>query len=221
MNLLLIDYAYAFVDKVDGLEYVLRKINNAPIDKSVLARYDLYELYFENRSEKTFSIPGYSINLGVDYSGLADISSEKKNKSSKKATVFNIAAGAASIALGGIAKSAATTAMRSVGSFKNKNFTIDGEKNILSVDKTYIIYPGDYLSLYFFVDKFINQIPTALKYVCHDENEMVNYIVINKNIEVRDLIENPEELDVRLNVTSMISNESKNDIAVPDSGQYK
>ena len=44
-----IQTAYAFLEKVDGLEYVVRKIEEPPIDRFIAKRFDLYELYFENR----------------------------------------------------------------------------------------------------------------------------------------------------------------------------
>ena len=204
--LLQIQTAYAFLEKVDGLEYVVRKIEEPPVDRFVSKRFDLYELYFENRSDKAFSIPGYSIDLGVDYSPLSDVAAFTKDKSSKKIAVFNIAAGAASIALGGIAKSAANTAMR-FNSLRKNGSNLNNEKNFLSGNKTYIIYPNDSLSLFFFLDKFSGQSPTAIKYICHDEVQNINYVVINGNLDLR-------EINAKSDV-------DKNVIAVPNSNQYK
>ncbi len=201
-----IQTAYAFLEKIDGLEYVVRKIEDAPIDRFVSKRFDLYELYFENRSDKTFSIPGYSIDVGVDYSALSDILAFTKDKSSKKNAVFNIAAGAASIALGGIAKSAANTAFR-FNSLRKNNTNLNNEKSFLSVNKTYIIYPNDSLSLFFFLDKFIGQTPSSIRYICHDEVQNINHVVINENLDLR---------EINTKVDS-----DKNVIAVPDSNQYK
>ena len=197
-----IQTAFASLEKVDGLEYVVRKIEDPPVDHSVSKRFDLYELYFENRSDKAFSIPGYSIDLGIDYSTLSDISSLVKDKSSKKLAVFNIAAGAASIALGGIAKSAANTAMR-FNSYRKNNSNLNSEKNFLSSNKTYIIYPNDSLSLFFFLDKFTAQSLTLIRYICHDEVQNINYVVINGNLDLR-------EINAKNDV-------DKNVIAVPDS----
>ena len=201
-----IQTSYAFQDKVDGLEYIVRKIEEPPIDKVLAKRFDLYELYFENRSDKTFSIPGYSINLGVDYSDLSEVASSAKDKSSKKLAVFNIAAGAASIALGGIVKSAANTAMRFASSRKNVS-NLTNEKGFLSGNRTYIIYPNDSLSLFFFLDKFIGQTPSSIRYICHDEVHNINYVVINENLDLREINTKAES--------------DKNVIAVPEVNQYK
>ncbi|OGI06700.1 MAG: hypothetical protein A3I68_08090 [Candidatus Melainabacteria bacterium RIFCSPLOWO2_02_FULL_35_15] len=197
-----IQTAYAFLEKVDGLEYVVRKIEEPPIDRFIAKRFDLYELYFENRSDRTFSIPGYSIDLGVDYSSISEVSSFTKDKSSKKLAVFNVAAGAASIALGGIAKSAANTAMR-FNSLRKNTSNLNNDKSFLSGNKTYIIYPNDSLSLFFFLDKFTGQTPASIRYICHDEVQNTNYVVINENLDLRE------------------SNADKNVIAAPDSNQYK
>ena len=210
-----IQTAYAFLEKVDGLEYVVRKIEEPPVDRIVSKRFDLYELYFENRSDKIFSIPGYSIDLGVDYSSLSDVSFFTKDKSLKKLAVFNIAAGAASIALGGIAKSAANAAMRFNSSRKN-NSNLNSEGNFLSGNKTYIIYPNDSLSLFFFLDKFIGQTPASIKYICHDEVQNINYVVINKNLDLREINaknDSPEHTEP--------SDLNKNVIAVPEPNQYR
>ena len=201
-----IQTAYAFLEKVDGLEYVVRKIEDPPIDHFVSKRFDLYELYFEIRSDKTFSIPGYSINLGVNYSGPSEIAALTKDKSSKKLAAFTIAAGAASIALGGIAKSAANTAIR-FNSARKSNTNLNDEKSFLSGNKTYIIYPNDNLSLFFLLDKFTNQAPTSIRYICRDEVQNINYVVINENLDLR-------EINAKSDV-------DKNVIAVPDSNQYK
>ena len=201
-----IQTVYAFQDKVDGLEYVVRKIEDPPIDRSASKRFDLYELYFENRSDKTFSIPGYSVNLGVDYSLLSDVLALAKDKSSKKLAVFSVAASAASIALGGIAKSAANTAMR-FNSYRKNNSNLNSEKIFLSGNKTYIIYPNDSLSLFFFIDKFIGETPSSIRYICHDEAQNINYVVINENLDLREI--------------NAKGDSDKNVIAVPNSNQYK
>lgn len=201
-----IQTAYAFQEKVEGLEYVVRKIEEPSIDRFISKRFDLYELYFENRSDKTFSIPGYSIDFGVDYSGLSDISSFSKDKSLKKNAVLNIAAGAASIAFGGFAKSAANTAMR-VGSFRKSSSNLNDEKSFLSSNRTYVIYPDESLSLFFFLDKFTTQPPASVKYICHDEVQNVNYVVINRNLDLREISTNDDS--------------DKNVIAVPGSNEYK
>ncbi len=201
-----IQTSYAFLEKVDGLEYVVRKVNEPPVDRFISKRFDLYELYFENRSDKTFSIPGYSIDLGIDYSGLSDVASLTKDKSSKKLAVFNIAAGAASIAFGGIAKSVANTAFR-FNAYRKNNSNLNNEKSFLSGNKTYIIYPNDSLSLFFFLDRFATQPPTSIRYICHDEVQNINYVVINENLDLREI--------------NAKNDSDKNVIAVPDLNQYK
>ena len=177
---------YAALDKIEGLEYVVRKVNDAPLEKGIAKKYDLYQLYFENRSDETFSIPGYSIDFDVDYLTLGDINSFSKDKSNKKLAIFSLATGAASLAFGGIAKTAANTAMRSF-SFRNKSARLDEVNNYLLPSKTYILYPQDTLSIYFFVDKALQQFPQMFRFVCHDEINGLNNIVINNNLEVRDL----------------------------------
>ncbi len=193
---------YAFVDKVDGLEYVVRKIDSPPIDKFILKRFDLYELYFENRTDNAFSIPGYSIDFDIDYSDLSDVSSFAKEKSSKKSTILNIASGAASIAFGGIVK----TAARSIGSLRKQGGNnIRDEKFFLSHDKTFVIYPNEALSLYFFIDKFSSQPPTVIKYICHDESQNNNQVIVNKHLNV-----------LILNALDENSATEKNVIAAPE-----
>ncbi len=205
---------YAFIDKVDGLEYVVRKIDNPPLDKFILKRFDLYELYFENRTDKAFSIPGYSVDFDVDYSDFSDVLSFTKDKSSKKLTILNIAAGAASIALGGIVKSAATTA-RSIGnSRKQGGNSFRNERSFLSYNKIFIIYPNETLSLFFFIDKFSAQLPSVIKYICRDEVQNYNYVVVNKKLDLRVLNASSEDSDSN-------TNKEENVIAVPESNQYK
>lgn len=211
-----IQIAFAFQEKVDGLEYVVRKINNPPLDKTILKRFDLYELYFENSSDKAFSIPGYSINLGVDYSGVEDVLSINKDKASKKLTVLNIATGAASIAFGGLAKSAANTAYRSINSFKKNNSNLNSEKSFLSGNKTYIIYPSESLSLFFLIDKLASEAPSSIRYICHDEVQDLNFVVINKNLDLREINagnKNPENMSM--------DESGENVIAVPNSNDYR
>lgn len=199
--------AFSSVDKVEGLEYVVRKIDNATLEKYINKNYDLYELYLENRSTKTFSIPGYSIDLGIEYSNISEVNA-LNNKSSKKSTVLNIAAGAASIALGGIVRRATTTAVKTVGSFRHKNSDISDE-SFLSPYKTYIIYPNDGLSLFLLVSKHSEQKPRSIRFICHDEDTNMNYIVINSNLELRN-----DNVNSNQNVNNNL-------IAVPEEEQYK
>ena len=200
----------AVTEKIDGLEYGIRKLEDVPLQKIITKNYDLYELYFENKSDKTFSVPGYSIDLGVDYSNLTEINSLFVSKSQKKLAVFNIAAGAASIAFGGLAKTAATSAFRTVSSLRHKNINIGDNSNYLSADKTYILYPHDGLSLFLFVNKSLNQLPNTIRFVCHEEGTNVSNVVINNSIDLRE-----HERTTNLN-------KSKEDvIADPNTEQYK
>lgn len=206
VGLCMINYfANAASEKLEGLDYVVRKINDAPIEKQIAKRFDLYEVYFENNTNKTFSIPGYSVDLGVDYSTLDQIRSFLSTKSSGKLAVFNIAAGAASIALGGIGRQAAST-IRSVGGFRRKRSTLDDDRNILSSKNNYIIYPEDVFSLFIFVDKTLGQVPTTIRFICHDEEQNLNHIVINNNIQLEEYAS---------------SKENKPTIAAPNTEQYK
>ena len=210
--------AIAFGDRIDGLEFVVRKIDDPPMERAVAQKYDLYEIYFENRSEKTFSIPGYSIDLGVHYSSLAEIRSLSKNKSSNKLAIFTVAASAASFALGGIAKTAAST-LRSVSSYKKNRMAMDDDDSILSKNKTYIIYPGDGLSLFLFVDKNLAQSPTTMRFVCHDEDLGINNVVINNHIDLRELNAKNEK---NIDETNHNNDENKDSvIAVPSSDAYR
>ncbi len=206
---------FAFDDHIDGFEYVVRKIDAPPIERSIAQKYDLYELYLENKSDKIFSIPGYSIDLGVHYSSLAEIYSLSKNKSTNKLAIFGIAAGAASFALGGIAKTAANT-IRSVGYYKRNKASLDDDENILSKNKTYIIYPGDELSLFLFIDKNLAQSPNTVRFVCRDEVSGVNNVVINNHIDLKEM--NTKSVD-KTNRDN--EEEKKNVIAVPLSDTYK
>ena len=216
--------AFAVVEKVEGLEYIIRKIDDVPLEKYIKNNYDLYELYLENRSDKTFSIPGYSVDLGVNYSNLSEINSLYNEMSSKKSTVFNIAAGAASIALGGIARRAASTVVRTVGSFRHKNSNLITAENFLSNNKTYILYPDDGLSLYLLVGKYLTEVPHGIRFICHDEDTNVNYIVINNNVEVRN--DNVQKVQKEINVQNVNHNSSfdksgENIIIAPSTEQYK
>ena len=38
------------VGEIEGLEYVIRRINDFPFEKEISKNYDLYELYLENRT---------------------------------------------------------------------------------------------------------------------------------------------------------------------------
>lgn len=211
--------AIASVDKIDGLEYVVRKLNDIPLPKTIAKQFDLYEIYFENRTNKTFSIPGYSVDVGVSYFNSNQVSSFFKDSSSKKLAVFNLAAGAASIALSGIARTAANTAFRSVGSLKGKAFSVYDDSVFLSPNKTYILYPNTFLSILLFVDKYIGYAPNSIRFICRDEELNLNFIVINDKIDLREINaysnedkEDKEETDEAT---------SKDVIASPNTDSYK
>lgn len=176
---------YAIVDKIEGLEHIISKINNFPLDKKILKDYDLYELYIENRSSKTYSIPGYSINFGVDYFNVAELSAQLRSSLAKRLALFHLAAGAVFIPFGAIAGRAAHTAVNSVATFKKGKLKVSDNPHLLSPQKTYIIYPDEQLSLYFLVSKQAGSIPNTLKFICRDEEIDTNYVVINNNVEIR------------------------------------
>lgn len=184
--------AFCAFEKIDGLEYDLRKLTDAPLDRLIAKRYELYELYFENRSQNTFSIPGYSIDVGVEYFTLNELQSLYKDKSNKKMAVFNIAANAASIAFGGITRTATNAAARSVGLFRLKKGALDDVDIYLNPAKTYVLYPNDSLSLLFFVDKFIAESPNKIRLICRDENSNKTNILINNNLSVKELNSNDD-----------------------------
>lgn len=214
---------FSSLEKIDGLEYDVRLIEDAPIQAAVSKRFDLYEIYFENRSEKTFSIPGYSIDLGVSYSNLAEVDSTFKDKSKRKLAVLNLAAGAASIALGGIARSATNAAMRTVGSFKRNNLNIADNSSFLAPGRVYIIYPGDGLSLFLFVDKFLYQPPNIIRFICKEEDSATNHIVINNKLKIREINNNnlKDENEVDEKKDNLEKDDSKDIIAAPETNLYK
>lgn len=177
--------AFSSVSQIEGFQYVIRKIDNFPLEKEISKNYDLYELYIENRTENTLSIPGYSINFGVNYINIADLSAELKSKLSKKSNVFNIAAGAASLAFGSIAKTAANTAVQSVTSWKKHNVNIGNDEQILNFRRTYVLYPHDQISLYFLVSKEIIEPINSLKLICVNEELNQSYILINNMVDVQ------------------------------------
>ena len=209
----------SYQDHVEGLEYDIRKINDVPLERYIDKTYDLYEIYFENRSSNTFSIQGYSIDLGINYTTLNDIYSESMDKSSKGLAVLNLATSAAGVALGGIAKSAANTIIRSVGSFKQKKRMTGETSTFLSSNKTYVLYPQESLSLFFFVKKEQIQAPNKIRFICRDEELNLNYILINNKIQIRDesvdQFSDIKEKDIHagMNAETVIS--------APDSEQYK
>ena len=206
MNILL--PAFTASEKVDGLEFAVSRLENVPLEKTIAKRYDAYEIYFENQSDKTFSIPGYSLDLGVKYSTISDIKSLFKDKSSKKLAVFNIAASAASIAFGGIAKTAGS-AVRSVSLVKLNSSRLQDDNSYLSNNKTYLLYPGDGISMYFFIDKLLEQKPKVIRFICKDEDSNLTHIVINKNLSIR-------ELDLNnIDSATLEKENNQNVIAVP------
>ena len=173
-----LNLSFAAVEYPEGLGYEVRKLDDIPLDRVVTNNYNLYELYLQNNSGKTFSIPGYRIDLGVEYSSLVEVDSLFKDKSKKKSLVLNLATGAAAIALGGIARTAAST-VRSVSSFGKQKNTFGENTSFLSPNKTYILYPGDGLSLFLFVDKKLSQAPNTVRFICRDEETNSAQIIIN------------------------------------------
>lgn len=216
------NFSKASVDHIDGLEYVVKELDSKALGPSIHSRYTLYELYFENRSDKAFSIPGYSVDLGVNLTTVQQINAEFMSMSTNKLAVLNIAAGAASIAFGGIAKTATNTAFRAVN-FKNMTGNFTEENLLLSPNMTYILYPNDALSLYAFVDRKLGESPKVLRFICHDEDSNMNYIVINDHFTIR----NEDSREYNAVNAKIIEDENssakkeENVIAVPDPESYK
>lgn len=208
--------SFALFDKVDGLDYELRKIVDIPFGRYIIKRFDMYEIYFENKSDKVYSIPGYSIDLGVNYNTFDDVNSYFKDKTQKKLAFLNIAAGAASIAFGGIPRIAAGTAVRSVDTFRKKNNNIVERTNFLAPNRTYILYPKDSLSLFLFIDKELVQVPTKIRFICREEGNNFTYVVINNNIGLIEL-SGEQEFGNQINN----SESGKNLIAAPETDLYK
>lgn len=215
LNFLLLDHVvFAFVDKIEGLEFDITKFDDSNIEKFIAKKYNLYELYFQNKTDKTYSIPGYSIDLGVDYSSPQEINSLYSGKSQKKISVLNIAAGAASLAFGGIAKTAANTAMRSVNTFRKKGYGLDESSTFLASNKTYILYPGDGLSLLVLVKKSLVQAPRGLRFICRDEEANYNNILIDNQLQIKNANQEQNDNDLKDTI------KDENVIAVPDTNLY-
>lgn len=200
--------AKAVVEYVEGLDYGVNEIDSTAVNKFITKEYYLYELYFENYSDKTFSIPGYSVDLGVHYSNISEVNALFKHKSGKKLAFLDFAAGATAIALGGIARTASLTAVRSIGTF-TKRRGIGSNSSFLSYDKTYIIYPGDGISLFIFVKKDLAQIPNTVRFVCREEDNNKTYVVIN------------DRFDIRKGNAKFDNEQKRNVIADPKTGIYK
>ena len=145
-------------------------------------------MYIENRSEYILTIPGYSINFGVNYVNISDLGTELKQGLSKKSTVLNIAAGAASLAFGSLARTAANTAVHSVTSIKKHNLGDGTSENILNSKRIYVLYPHDNISLFFLIEKETKNPVSSLKLICVNEELKENYILINNNIQVQEYI---------------------------------
>lgn len=207
--------AFAFTEKIDGVEYLVRKIDAPPLSKEIVKKYDLYEIYFENRTDSTFTIPGYSVDLGVDYSTAQEIQSKGKNKGSRKFALIGLGiAGASTFGVSGIAGSAAKTALRSSNFIRQKNgVSVDDNSILLAPSKTYVLYPRESLSIFFFVDRHLGQEPSVLKFICHNEDLNVNQVLINKKLELR-------VLDAE-NTPKDSANVEGKVIAAPEGTQYK
>ena len=211
-------FAFSHVQKIEGLDYSVDRLLNPPVNKLILKNFEIYQIFLENMTDMIFTVPGYSVDLGVEYNDLSDVLALLKDKNSKKLSVLNFAAGAASIAFGGgIAKSAANTAVRSVGVFKRKGFDLSDEKFVLSPMRTYVIYPNDSLGIYFFLDKRVGQLPKIIRFICKDEESNITSAIVNQNLEVHEIDLNI--YDANLYFMPAMQNQ-KNVIAVPESEQY-
>lgn len=187
--------ATSSVNEIGDFEYVIRRINDFPLEKEISKSYDLYELYLENRTENTLSIPGYSIDFGVNYINIADLSSELKNRLSKKFTILSIATGAASFAFGSLARSAANTAVQSVASWKKRSINLSNNEQILNSRLTYVLYPYSEISLFFLVRKDISEPIHSLKLICVNEELGQKFILINNMVGIHEyIVKNKKEV---------------------------
>lgn len=191
---------FAHTDMIIGLDYSLRKVYDIPLEKYVEKNYDLYELYLENMSAMTYSIPGYSVDVGVTQTNLADLRSQLQNKTSKQLTILNLAVDAASFAVGGaIVRTAANSALKGVTWAKKRGARTSGipVNEMLDGTKTYVLYPGDFKSLLFLVEKSY-EAPNTIRFICKNEETNITKIVLNNNLfppelNVNAVIEIPKE----------------------------
>ena len=181
--------SYALTDKIDGLNFSINKLIDENLDKYINKHYDLYELYFENKSSKTFSIPGYSISFGIPYDNPNELSSEVKSHLSKRLAILQITATAVSLPFGSIATRATNTAVGSIKTFKGNKQKLNNEDNFLSSTRRYILYPDDHISLFFLINKDLETIPGFIKFVCHDEEENLSKVLIQDEINIHNIFQ--------------------------------
>ena len=178
---------YSYVSELEGLDIEISKINNFPLSKQIIKHYDLYELYIINRSNNTYSIPGYSFNFDVDHYDLQELTVQAKGTISKKFAILNIATTALFIPFGGFARSAGRSAVSSVSSFKKKGLNIYDTENLLMEDRIYMLYPNQSRVLYFLISKD-STLPRSVKFVCKNEGLNINHVVINNDITVENVV---------------------------------
>lgn len=176
--------SYASTLKIEGLNFEISKISDENLDKYIVKNYDLYQLYFENKTTKTFSVPGYSISFGIPYNNPNELTSEVKSRLTKRLAVLQIAATAVALPFGGIATRATNTAVGSIKTFKGNKQKLNTEDSFLSSTRRYILYPGDNISLFFLVNKTLETTPHFLKFVCHDEEENISHVLIKDKINI-------------------------------------
>lgn len=202
--------ANAVVKKVEGIEYSLRKVTEIPMAKYIRKNYDLYEFYIENNSLKAFSVPGYSIDVGVSHTNIARVKSKMRSRTSKQLAVLNVAASAASFALGGgVVTGASRVVIGGIRRYKRTKYRKGGSSNdeMLNQDKTYILYPGDKKYLYFLVEKSQIDAINTVRFICRDEENLENYIVINKDYKYTQLDVSAEVVTNPDNPINLINNQ--------------
>lgn len=187
------------IDYIEGLSFTVTKMNNFPLDKKIVKDYDLYELYISNTSNTTYSIPGYSIDFGVDYVNILELSNSLKNSLSKRLAFLNLAAGALFLPFGSIARNAARTAVGSVTSLKRKANNVDDDSQLLSSKKTYVLYPNENIALYFLLSNQIGK-PSKVRFICRDEELNLNHVLIDTSLDFKEVtIKNKKEVKKKYN----------------------
>ena len=178
---------YSITQRVDDINFSITRIRNFPLNKEINKNYDLYELYLENKSDKTFSIPGYSIDFGVTYFNIVELSAQVRSIFSKKLTLIDFAAGAILLPFGNITGKAARTAINSVTNFKKRKLDLYDSENLLSKEKTYIFYPHEIKIFYFLISNENNLIPNKFRFICKNEETGQSFVVINNSISLKEI----------------------------------
>jgi len=112
-----------------------------------------------------------------------------------------------------------------VSTFKRSNSNFADNSSFLTPGRTYVIYPGDGLSLFLFVDKFLNQPPSIFRFICREEDTGTNYIVVNKEFKLREIntnnVKHEKERKTDEEKQGELETGEENIIASPESSSYK